>query len=203
MSGGLHAALLAVQAEMPTMPKTATNPHFKSKYTPLDTVVEIATPILVKHGLTWSAWPSFIAETGQPSLKYKLTHAETGQFEAGEMPLLLSKNDPQGQGSAITYARRYAESAVLNIVADEDVDGNMTARPVAANAPNTQPPPTSKTTAEIKTLTQAQANKVASKLLEYQVTDEKLQMALVGAYAVNNLTELTVAQAQALVKSFA
>jgi hypothetical protein len=40
------------------------------------------------------------------------------------MPLLLAKSDPQGQGSAITYARRYALMAVLGLVADEDDDGN-------------------------------------------------------------------------------
>jgi hypothetical protein len=40
------------------------------------------------------------------------------------MPLLLTKEDPQGQGSAITYARRYALCAVLNLVGDDDDDGN-------------------------------------------------------------------------------
>jgi hypothetical protein len=41
------------------------------------------------------------------------------------MQLLLSKNDAQGQGSAITYARRYALCAVLNLVADDDDDGQQ------------------------------------------------------------------------------
>jgi hypothetical protein len=44
------------------------------------------------------------------------------------MPLLLSKNDAQGMGSAITYARRYALCAVLNLVADDDDDGARASR---------------------------------------------------------------------------
>jgi hypothetical protein len=39
------------------------------------------------------------------------------------MKLLLSKIDPQGQGSGVTYARRYALVSVLNLVADDDDDG--------------------------------------------------------------------------------
>jgi hypothetical protein len=48
------------------------------------------------------------------------------------MPLLLDKRNSQGLGSAITYARRYALTAVLNLVADEDDDGNQASSPPAA-----------------------------------------------------------------------
>lgn len=47
------------------------------------------------------------------------------------MPLVLQKQDPQGQGSGITYARRYAAMAILGLVADEDDDGNAATRPSA------------------------------------------------------------------------
>jgi hypothetical protein len=57
-------------------------------------------------------------------LTYILVHAESGTELRGEMALLPAKADPQGQGSAITYARRYALMAVLGLVADEDDDGN-------------------------------------------------------------------------------
>lgn len=121
---GLLAALLAVQQEAPTLPKDKSNPAFKgSKYTPLDTIVEVVGPILAKHGLVWMTKPGSDAE-GKPALHYVLAHAASGEREEGTMPLLLSKPDPQGQGSAITYARRYALCAVLNLVADEDDDGN-------------------------------------------------------------------------------
>lgn len=122
---GLYPALLAVKAEIRTLPKDAINPHFRSKYTPLDTIVEHVEPILTKHGLVWLTKPGR-DETGEPALAYRLVHATTGEAEEGSMPLLLGKSDPQGQGSAITYARRYALCAVLNLVADEDDDGEAT-----------------------------------------------------------------------------
>jgi hypothetical protein len=103
-------------------PEDATNPHFKGKYAPLDTIVETVGPILHKHGLVWMTLPGRDAH-GDPSLTYRLAHAPTGEVLEGSMPLLLSKQDAQGQGSAITYARRYALCAVLNLVADDDDDG--------------------------------------------------------------------------------
>jgi hypothetical protein len=122
---GLLPALLAVQAEAPTLPKNATNPHYKSKFCPLDTIVETIGPLLVKNGLVWTTLPG-VNEHGQPSLTYRLLHIG-GESIQGTMPLLLSKEDAQGQGSAITYARRYAICAVLNLVADDDDDGHRAA----------------------------------------------------------------------------
>lgn len=117
----LLAALLAVQAEAPPLKKSAENPHFRSKFAPLDKIVETINPILHKHGLVWSTLPGH-DEYG-PALTYRLAHAESGEVLEGTMPLLLSKQDAQGQGSAITYARRYALCAVLNLVAEDDDDG--------------------------------------------------------------------------------
>lgn len=122
-ASGLLTALLAVQGEAPTLRKDATNPHFRSKYTPLDTIVETIGPILVKHSLVWTTLPGR-DDQGEPALTYRLAYAPTGEKLEGVMPLLLSKRDAQGQGSAITYARRYALCAVLNLVADDDDDGN-------------------------------------------------------------------------------
>lgn len=124
----LLTALLAVQQASPTLPKDATNPHFRSKYTPLDTIVEHIGPILNQHGLVWMTMPCR-DEHGDPALKYTLAHAGTGDTLEGTMPLLLTKADPQGMGSAITYARRYSLCAVLNLVADEDDDGNAGSQP--------------------------------------------------------------------------
>jgi hypothetical protein len=122
---GLYPALLAAQGEIGTLPKDSINPHFKSKYTPLDTIVEHVGPILTRHGLVWVTKPCRDS-TDAPALAYRLVHAHSKEAEEGIMPLLLSKSDPQGQGSAITYARRYALTSVLNLVADADDDGEAT-----------------------------------------------------------------------------
>lgn len=121
----LAKALVAVQKEMPKLTKNADNPFFKSKYVDLATVMESMLPILSKNGLAITQFVSHI--DGQSSLTTTLIH-ESGEFMSATMPLLLPKNDPQGQGSAITYARRYGAMSALGIVADEDDDGNKAAR---------------------------------------------------------------------------
>lgn len=131
----LAAALAAFQGDTPTLPKDGLNPHFKSRFTPLDTIVETVRPLLAKHGLAWAALPGYDEQTGHPVLEYLLIHAGTGEELQGRMPLLLQKQDPQGLGSALTYARRYALSAVLNLVADEDDDGNTASRPAQRQQP--------------------------------------------------------------------
>jgi hypothetical protein len=126
MSKDLHAAVLAIQSEIGTLQKNAINPHFKSRYISLDSLVEHVQPLLTKHGLIWTTAPDYISDSDSsivPALSYQLTHAESGGTLGGSMPLLLEKQNAQGLGSAITYARRYALCAVLNIVADVDDDG--------------------------------------------------------------------------------
>jgi hypothetical protein len=147
----LFAALLAVQAEAPTLPKDATNPHFRSKYTPLDTIVEKIGPILNKHGLVWMTLPCR-DEHGEPALRYRLAHAATGDEIDGTMPLLLSKADAQGMGSAITYARRYSLCAVLNLVADDDDDGNNAAVAASGTPPRDVGKPSAPQIKYLKTL---------------------------------------------------
>lgn len=129
---GLYPALLAFQEEAPALQKTAINPHFNSKFVSLDVLTEAVTPLLNKHGLIWTALPGH-TENGSPTLNYALVHAETGEKLTGAMALLPQKVDPQGQGSAITYARRYALMAVLSLVADEDDDGNEASKKSSPN----------------------------------------------------------------------
>lgn len=120
--GTLVEALLAFQAETPELRKDKENGAFRGvKYLSLDGLTDAVRPLLTKHGLVWITMPDSI--DGAPALSYRLMH-KTGEAISGTMPLVLSKQDAQGQGSAITYARRYALMAVLNLVADEDDDGN-------------------------------------------------------------------------------
>lgn len=57
----------------------------------------------------------------EPALTTVLAH-ESGQWVEDTMPLKITQDTPQGQGSAITYARRYALTSMLGIVADSDND---------------------------------------------------------------------------------
>lgn len=140
----LATALSAAQGEFEAVAKTETNPFFKSKYAGLPDVIRTASPILAKHGLAICQMIEFGYELANvDTLTTYLLH-KSGQYIKATMRLHLTKDDPQGQGSAVTYARRYAYMAALGLVADEDDDGNAASRPQAQQArPQTRrrPPP--------------------------------------------------------------
>lgn len=117
----LASSLLAFQAEGVKLQKDSINPHFKNKYIGLDSLLADVLPVLNKCGLVVLQMPT--TADGVPSLTTRLVHAPTGEAVEATMPLLAIKQDPQAQGSALTYARRYSLMAFLGLVADEDTDG--------------------------------------------------------------------------------
>src|SRR3954462_8305932 len=110
-TSNLHDALLLVQKNIPTLQKDGVNPHFKNTYITLNTLLDSILPLLNENGIVLLQSPSVV--DGQPALKTELLHVTTGQTIISEMLLVLGKQDPQGQGSAITYARRYSLMAIL------------------------------------------------------------------------------------------
>lgn len=120
-------ALAAFQADPPAVHLDATNPHFGSKFASLAGVFAAIRPSLAKHGLVITQLPTQ-TEDGAPALKTLLIHAESGEAFTSTMPLMLAKQDPQAQGSALTYARRYALLSILGLVGDADDDGATAAR---------------------------------------------------------------------------
>lgn len=119
----LHEALAKAQSEMPLVKKTENNPFFKSKYAGLPSVLEVVLPVLHNNGLYLSQSP--VTEGERIGVKTTITHAESGDSLESSFTMQLSKNDPQGAGSAITYARRYALVSMLGLNVDEDDDGNL------------------------------------------------------------------------------
>lgn len=125
----IAAALSDAQGEFEIVSKTANNPFFKSRYAPLPDVVKSATPILATHGL--AVWQGPDHDTEGDLLWTVLLH-KSGQYIGSAMRMRPVKNDSQAQGSAITYARRYAYMSALGLVADEDDDANRASDRVAA-----------------------------------------------------------------------
>jgi hypothetical protein len=121
-------AFIAAEHEVGAVKKTATNPHFKSKYADLDAVMDACSEALKKNGL--AVWQSATEDGAR--MVTRLYH-ESGQWIEGYTPLIVAKNDMQGLGSAYTYARRYGLMAALGI-APEDDDGNAASPSKAAPA---------------------------------------------------------------------
>jgi hypothetical protein len=118
---GLYAALATAQAEMGKALKDSSNPAFKSKYADLASVVDACMPALSRAGIA-VLQPPFDDETGR-YVKTIFVHGESGETVECRVPLIIGKNDMQGYGSAVTYARRYGLMGMAGI-APEDDDGN-------------------------------------------------------------------------------
>lgn len=121
----LAEALVAFQAEVGTVAKDADNPFFKSKYADLPAVKAAAQPILTKHSLAVTQKPGFeiVADKVVDTLTTEVIHGPSNERDSSTMALKNTAK-AQEQGSAITYARRYAFMSVLGLVADDDDDGN-------------------------------------------------------------------------------
>mgnify|MGYP001249934350 CR=1 FL=1 len=119
--GEFSKAMAAAQAEMGNATKSCDNPFFKSKYADLAEVLDTVKAALNKHGIAVVQLPGMSGQ-GWAEVTTMLTHS-SGQYLGSTLRIPVSKNDPQGAGSAITYARRYALAAICGI-AQEDDDGN-------------------------------------------------------------------------------
>ena len=121
----LATALAKAQAEMPAVPMNAVNPFLKNRYADLATMIQTATPILAKHGLSISQQP--VSLDGQVGVTTTLLHT-SGQWieDAISLPLGDEKGKSLAQvaGSIITYLRRYSYGAIVGLATDEDTDGN-------------------------------------------------------------------------------
>lgn len=119
-------ALLKAQKEITFAIRDSTNPHFKSSYADLESVIEAIKKPLNDNGIIFiqSFSPS---ESGKLNLTTRLMH-ESGEWIEDELTMPLQKNDAQGYGSAATYSRRYALAAITGLYQADD-DGNEASKP--------------------------------------------------------------------------
>lgn len=126
-------ALAVFHEHVKPVTKDKTNPHYKSRYATLDSILDEIKEPLKKANLTFAQLP---LESGK--LRTVLMECESGETIESTMDIMLTKSDPQAQGSALTYARRYALCAILGIATDEDDDGNAASAVKASAQPVTQ-----------------------------------------------------------------
>lgn len=124
----LLAKLLKVQEEMKPIPKDETNPHYKSRYFNIDGLLAELKPVLTKHGLVLMQpceITTLTQERGEGTFEtLTLLKTEIFDVESGEVlssQIALPKiDDPQKMGSAISYYRRYALTALFALEGDDD-----------------------------------------------------------------------------------
>ena len=116
ISGALLKAQMAIKAAI----KDATNPHFRSKYADLSSVIEAVKEPLNKNSISFIQPVSF--DEHGVLVETVLLHT-SGEWISGTLAIPVSKHDAQGVGSAISYGRRYGLQSMCGVPAEDD-DGN-------------------------------------------------------------------------------
>jgi len=124
----LSAALCKAQGAMTGAVKDSTNPFFKSKYADLSAVWDDIRKPFADNGISVVQMPC--GGVGSVTVITQLTH-DSGQWMRSRLTMVPVKHDPQGIGSCITYARRYALAAMAGVYQIDD-DGNSATKPSGA-----------------------------------------------------------------------
>lgn len=122
----LSKALFSIQNNLPPAIKDARNTFVGNDYATLNSVMETCRDALYSHGIWLVQLPCpapVELGSGHIGLETRLTHIDSGQWLSSVTVIPLPKSDPQGLGSALTYARRYSLCTILGIITEDD-DGN-------------------------------------------------------------------------------
>ena len=142
----LAKALASWQGDLPSAAKSGKNPHFKSRFSTLQDIVDCARGA-ASHGIAFTQEVDF--DDAKMFVRTVMLHA-SGEMRESRTPIITrDANDPQKLGSAITYAKRYGLQAMFGIPADEDDDGakaneapkRATPRPDGAPSAGVSSPP--------------------------------------------------------------
>jgi hypothetical protein len=114
----LVKALVKAQQEMGVAKKDSKNPYFNSSYADLNSIRETALPVLNKHGI--AVLQPTVVINGKNYVRTILVH-ESGEYVYSLTEIKVQKqNDPQAEGSGISYARRYGLQAIITMAATDD-----------------------------------------------------------------------------------
>lgn len=126
----LAAALAEAQGELTPVAFDRDNPFFHSRYATLTALREAMRPVFARHGL------SVIQGAGvDGGIETTILHSSGEWLTSAGLPMKPVKDDPQGIGSLITYARRYGLAAAAGLVADEDDDAEGATHGKAPQSP--------------------------------------------------------------------
>ncbi|MFD1425476.1 ERF family protein [Kroppenstedtia sanguinis] len=116
-------ALISFHSEVGRIEKDGTNPYMENRYATIDQIIETIRPILARHDLFIMQLPSN-AESGEIKMTTRIYHTSGQWMESPVLTIKPQKQDAQGIGSAVTYARRYSLTSFLSLNTGDDDDGN-------------------------------------------------------------------------------
>jgi hypothetical protein len=121
-------ALVKARKDIGAAKKDTVNLFFKSKYADLGAIMEAVKEPLEAHGL------AFVQDIAEGAVVTVIMHESGETLRLAPFPIVASKQDAQGHGSALTYARRYSLQTALGVPSEDD-DGNAASRPAKKFAP--------------------------------------------------------------------
>lgn len=135
-AGELLKGLAKFRAQIKQPKLDASNPFFKSSYLTLTGLITAIDEAIKGTGLSYN---QIIADNGQAAaVQTIITHESGGILITKPFTLRPTKADPQGIGSATTYARRYQLQALFGIAGEKDDDGNAASNPQQRNQQNSR-----------------------------------------------------------------
>jgi hypothetical protein len=134
----IAAALVKAQKAFGPALKTSTNPHFRNKYAALDACIEAVIDALNDNGIMLMQQTS-LCEDGV-IVETLFIHESGEMMGGGKLHVPAAKQDPQGYGSALTYAKRYSLQSACGI-APEDDDGEHATKSVQQKQAAPKPAP--------------------------------------------------------------
>jgi len=124
MPATFDEAMLEFQKLKVQAVEDSTNPHFKSSYASLESVMR-ACDEGNQFGLVYSQ-PLDIIEVGGivfQIVSTRVTHVPSGETRSSACPIRMKDPDnPQQMGSGISYAKRYALQAFYGLCSDDDAN---------------------------------------------------------------------------------
>jgi len=168
----IATALVKAQKEFGPALKSSTNPHFKSRYADLAACVEAVIDALNNNGIALLQQTSECADG--VIVETMFLHESGESISCGKLHVPASKQDPQGYGSALTYAPRYSLMAACGL-APEDDDGNAASRRPTAS------PTVQMHIADMEACTTLEALKTAYQTALQAVPDQAGQQVIIAA----------------------
>ena len=159
----IAAAFVAAKRAFAPALKTSTNPHFKNRYVDLAGCLEAVNDALLTHGI--AVYQETFEVADGVCVETCFLHESGETLRMGKLHVPAAKHDPQGYGSALTYARRYSLMAACGIAAEDD-DGNAASQPRKPIA-SPQPKPVNPLDAVVQKAA-AEPAEPAVKTVEYQ-----------------------------------
>lgn len=187
--------LLTVQKELSKhrLKVDSKNTYHNNTYVSLNAVLDLVLPALHKHDILLTQWVTHYE--GHPALCTKLSKG--GDEVSDTMLLMLKAEDPQAQGSAITYARRYALMSILGLVGrDEDDDGQKATD--SSQAGNSFPA-SNNTTSNDRPASDAQRKLMLTTIGRKGFAREQAQTILMGIAGTDSVDAVTMKQASTLI----